>query len=42
VWPDTTEAIERDVITPVMNDNADAETTLTEMKGTVEDLQKQQ
>ncbi|MBA3491511.1 MAG: extracellular solute-binding protein [Rubrobacteraceae bacterium] len=42
VWPDTTEAIQRDVITPVMNDEADAEAALTEMKGTVEDLQKEQ
>jgi ABC-type glycerol-3-phosphate transport system substrate-binding protein len=42
VWPDTTEAIQRDVITPVMNDEVDAETALTEMKGTVEDLQKEQ
>ena len=42
VWPDTTEALQRDVITPVMNDKADAETALTELKGTVEDLQKEQ
>jgi arabinosaccharide transport system substrate-binding protein len=42
VWPDTTEAIQRDVITPVMNGKADAETALTEMKATVEELQKQQ
>jgi arabinosaccharide transport system substrate-binding protein len=42
VWADTTLAIQRDVITPVMNDKTDAKTALTEMKGTVEDLQKNQ
>jgi arabinosaccharide transport system substrate-binding protein len=42
VWPDTTEAIQRDVITPVMNDKTDAKTALTKMKATVEDLQKNQ
>ena len=42
VWADTTMAIERDVITPVMNDKTDAKTALTKMKGTVEDLQKNQ
>ncbi len=42
VWGDTTLAIQRDVITPVMNDKTDAKTALTEMKGTVEDLQKNQ
>jgi arabinosaccharide transport system substrate-binding protein len=42
VWADTTLAIQRDVITPVMNDKTDAKTALTEMNGTVEDLQKNQ
>ena len=42
VWADTTLAIQRDVVTPVMNDKTDAKTALTEMKGTVEDLQKNQ
>ncbi|HEX2741088.1 MAG TPA: extracellular solute-binding protein [Rubrobacter sp.] len=40
VWPDTTEALQRDVITPVMNDKADAKAALTELRGTVEELQK--
>ncbi|HET7270436.1 MAG TPA: extracellular solute-binding protein [Rubrobacter sp.] len=42
VWPDTTEALQRDVITPVMNDKTDAKTALTKLKGTVEELQKNQ
>lgn len=40
VWPDTTLALQREVITPVMNNEKDAETALTEMRSTVEDLQE--
>jgi hypothetical protein len=41
VWPEATEAMNRVVITPVMQDKKDAKTALTELKAEVERLKKQ-
>jgi arabinosaccharide transport system substrate-binding protein len=41
VWPDAVDAIEREVITPVMNNKKDAKTALVEVRSTLEELQKQ-
>jgi arabinosaccharide transport system substrate-binding protein len=40
VFPDASEAVEREVITPVMNDEADAKTALNEVRTTIEDMQE--
>jgi arabinosaccharide transport system substrate-binding protein len=41
VWPEATDAMNRIVITPVMQDKTDAKTALTELKTEVERLKKQ-
>jgi len=41
LWPEATEAMNRIVITPVMQDKKDAKTALTELKAEVERLKKQ-
>ena len=42
VWPDAVEALQREVITPVMNNKKDAKTALTELKSTIAELREQQ
>jgi len=40
VWGQATEALEREVITPVMQDKEDAQTALTELRGTIEGIKQ--
>jgi arabinosaccharide transport system substrate-binding protein len=41
LWPEAYQALEREVITPVMNNKKDAKTALVEMRSTVEELKKE-
>ena len=40
VWGQATEALNREVITPVMQDKKDAQTALTELRGTIEGMKQ--
>ncbi len=40
VWGQATEALIREVITPVMQDKKDAKTALTELRGTIEEMKQ--
>jgi len=40
VFPEASEALEREVITPVMQDREDAETALADLRGTIEEMKK--
>jgi arabinooligosaccharide transport system substrate-binding protein len=40
VWAQATEALTREVITPVMQDREDAKTALTELRGTIEGMKQ--
>jgi arabinosaccharide transport system substrate-binding protein len=41
VWAEATQALQREVITPVMNNKKDAETALTELGAEIEEMQSQ-
>lgn len=41
VWPEATEALTRDVITPVMQNQTDAKTALTNLRATIDQLKQQ-
>jgi hypothetical protein len=40
VFPEASEAIEREVITPVMHDKKEAEAALVELRGTIEEMRQ--
>jgi multiple sugar transport system substrate-binding protein/lactose/L-arabinose transport system substrate-binding protein len=40
VWAEATQALQRDVITPVMTDREDAETALTELGKEIEEMKQ--
>jgi hypothetical protein len=40
VFPEASEAMEHEVITPVMQDKEDAQTALTELRGTIEGMKQ--